>query len=69
MLTVNRQQSGFSGSNCVHEDLATDHERLLVGQQQTFARTGCSHASWQSGGADNGSHHDVNVLPGRHFNN
>ena len=49
-----------------HEQRATDHQRLLVGQQQPLAGARRSQAGRQAGGADDGRHHAVDLGVGRH---
>ena len=62
MLAVNRQQPAPPGSHGLHEDLATDHQRLFVGEQQALAGARRRHAGWQPRSTDDGRHDDIGLL-------
>ena len=62
MLAVNGQQFCPTSKNRVQKQLPTNHQRLFVGKQQTFARFGCCQARGQTCRTHNGGHHHINTF-------
>ncbi len=59
MLAVDGQQRRPALAHRAHEQLAADHQRLLVGQQQPLAGARGGQARAKPGRADDGGHHGI----------
>ena len=67
MLAVDGQQLRAALLHGRKEQVAADHQRFLVGQQQPLARARGRQARGQARSADDSRHHGVDRLMGRHF--
>ena len=67
MFTVDRKQKRTMLAYRPHEQLAGHDQHFLVGQQDLLARPHCGQRRFESGGADNGRHHRIDLGMGRHL--